>query len=677
MAANGLSYAAVLDIIRLINVIVGPSAQLPESEFLFKKVCTASIQYSKQFFCKSCHYFFGENSKLVKCPDCDSPDNKEYFVTTPIKKSLERIVRSNYKDIVDYKKHLEKFSSEEIADIGNGMWARKYAKKNVLTLNINTDGVAPFSASKKKSFWPILITINNLRPNQRSEKKNVLVAAYWMSETPVIIELFFKVFIKELNYLYINGIKIGEKVYKVVVAACCLDSVARSKLLSMKQFNGSFGCTYCLHPTNKQRYPYQTAPLRTLENFKSGIADWENLSECDKKKGMAIFGIKGHSILMDIPEFDPTVQVPIDFMHCVLLGVVKTLLSFWLSPKYHKQEFYIDNSKRKLLDQKLQSIKTYSECTRKANTIMDYKTFKANELFNWMFYYSKYCLSGLILKPIYYRHYVLLIDCMDILYNNMFTIEQLDTIDEKLNSFVKTFEVLYGKEYMFYNIHLLTHITTTAKNFGPLSSTSLFTFENVNGVLNRFLNGPKGPTIQICVKHYLFFTNYYASDARILPETVAFCKKIIYKMSKRYKYGNDHRRSKIYELPENIENNLTENNIFKSYEKYYIYNNIISTNAYSKKNKINSDCFIHFMDQFYIINSILRNTLESDQTLYILGQSVLVNRFDNMQNYFEINKFQDTILFKLNQPFKKCISYTSLDGSVQCLIIINNVLIVD
>ena len=148
-------------------------------------------------------------------------------------------------------------------------------------------------------------------------------------------------------------------------------------------------------------------------------------------------------------------------MHCVLLGVVKTLLNFWLNPKFHKQEFYIDNSKRKLLDQKFQSIKTYSECTRKANTIMDYRTFKANELFNWMFYYSRYCLSGLILKPNYYRHYVLLVDCMEVLYSSEFTLEQLNTIDEKLNTFVKKFECLYGKEYMFYDIHLLTHMTIT------------------------------------------------------------------------------------------------------------------------------------------------------------------------------------------------------------------------
>ena len=135
-----------------------------------------------------------------------------------------------------------------------------------------------------------MITLNDLTPNLRCQKKNVLVAAFWMSEADLNIEHFFKSFVKELNYLFTNGITVYGKNYKIVVAGCCLDSVARCKLLCMKQFNGSYGCTYCLHPTNSQKYPYKDASLRTMDHFNDCVSKWSDLSEDQKKKVLQFLG---------------------------------------------------------------------------------------------------------------------------------------------------------------------------------------------------------------------------------------------------------------------------------------------------------------------------------------------------------------------------------------------------
>ena len=42
-----------------------------------------------------------------------------------------------------------------------------------------------------------------------------------------------------------------------------------------------------------------------------------------------VCGIKGESILQVLPSFDVVKGVPVDYMHCVLLGLVRKLLSLW------------------------------------------------------------------------------------------------------------------------------------------------------------------------------------------------------------------------------------------------------------------------------------------------------------------------------------------------------------
>ena len=57
-------------------------------------------------------------------------------------------------------------------------------------------------------------------------------------------------------------------------------------------------------------------------------------------------GIKALSSFIMVPKFDLAVGFPVDWMHCVLLGVSKSLLKFWISSKYHKEKFYLGNKVR-------------------------------------------------------------------------------------------------------------------------------------------------------------------------------------------------------------------------------------------------------------------------------------------------------------------------------------------
>lgn len=72
--------------------------------------------------------------------------------------------------------------------------------------------------------------------------------------------------------------------------------------------------------------------MRTLQSITRDLEEGE-------RNGLPIEGIKGASVLHGY--LHPVDSVPADYMHCVLEGVTKSLLTFWTRPKYRRQPFSI------------------------------------------------------------------------------------------------------------------------------------------------------------------------------------------------------------------------------------------------------------------------------------------------------------------------------------------------
>jgi hypothetical protein len=448
MTANNLSYTAVMDIIRLFNTVF-QGDKLPESEYLFKKVCSVKIDCKKLYFCDDCLSETFENlPKGGICPKCNKK-SMDYFVSTPIKNSLRTIMMRNLKSVTEYKSDLESMDTEIISDINNSKWYKDLNLGNdIITLNINTDGVAPYNASKKSSLWPILASINDLPLSIRFQKRNILSAAFWLSKNPPEMKLLMQPFVTEMIDLFNNGIQIGAKKYKVVVGGCCLDSPARCKVLCMKQFNGFYGCTYCQHPTVDRHYPLLDVQNRSIEMHMEHINQLQNLPETQRQN--SVMGVKGRTILLDLPNFNPMLQCPVDFMHCVLLGVVKHMLNLHFSSKYKDQPFYVKNSEKQIVDDRFRRLKMCSEVTRKTETVTDkFNTWKANELYNFFFLASRYCLSAPVLSPPYYQNFLVLLETIEWLCSEKILRSNLQTYRENLKNFVQQFQLLYGVDHIY------------------------------------------------------------------------------------------------------------------------------------------------------------------------------------------------------------------------------------
>jgi len=119
-----------------------------------------------------------------------------------------------------------------------------------LTLTFNCDGVPVFKSSSF-SIWPILCTVNELPPNIRAD--HILMAGLWFGAGKPDMNVFLQPFILACTSLAEKGfscsipesnVRISCKA-TVVVGVC--DAVARPLMQNFKQYNGHYGCGFCLN----------------------------------------------------------------------------------------------------------------------------------------------------------------------------------------------------------------------------------------------------------------------------------------------------------------------------------------------------------------------------------------------------------------------------------------------
>lgn len=82
--------------------------------------------------------------------------------------------------------------------------------------------------------------------------QNEVLAGLWFGAQEPVMPIFLRPFVEQAKTLASKGVswrKNGTCVYsKIVGLCCCVDSKARPAMLNTTQFNGYFGCGFCLHP---------------------------------------------------------------------------------------------------------------------------------------------------------------------------------------------------------------------------------------------------------------------------------------------------------------------------------------------------------------------------------------------------------------------------------------------
>ncbi|XP_074097864.1 uncharacterized protein LOC141526694 isoform X2 [Cotesia typhae] len=110
----------------------------------------------------------------------------------------------------------------------------------------------------------------------------------------------------------------------------------------MKQYNGTYGCTLCEHPTqrvdNNLKFPISTnvPKSQTDESIKANMV----LASANEY-GNDIMGVWGPSPLMNLNYFNLVDGMSPDYMHALLLGVVNQHTEILISS--FGEEYYVGN----------------------------------------------------------------------------------------------------------------------------------------------------------------------------------------------------------------------------------------------------------------------------------------------------------------------------------------------
>ncbi|CAD6224539.1 GSCOCG00011788001-RA-CDS [Cotesia congregata] len=213
--------------------------------------------------------------------------------------------------------------------------------------------------------------------------------------------------------------------------------------------------------------------------------------------GIVTHGIKNISALVALPLFNISKGVVVEAMHAVFLGVVKQLTKLLLTGT--KAPYYIGAPKNmNLIDQSLLSIKPPSCRSRKPRSISTYPNWKASEWRNWLDY-APVCLLDVLPKK-YVTHLALLSEAIHHLNSDCLTPTNLERSDILLKKFVSLFQKYYGETNMSSNIHLMTHLVSVVKNWGPIWAHEAFVFESWNKKIMDFISSSHARVNQIAMR---------------------------------------------------------------------------------------------------------------------------------------------------------------------------------
>lgn len=473
---HGLTQTAVEDLLKLLNTISGVKV-LPESFSSFISHFESDpYNSSRIYYCSKCQFDYGPTppESNVGCSICESKET-DFFISIPVESQIQQLVIEYESKIEEHQRYIDEHN---ISDVMRGRYARKILQEEsrpCLTLSANTDGAATFRCTTQKPLYPLFVTLNNLPPYLRFSKHNLILGGLWLSNGEPNTNLLFKYFCIELQRLKHDGITIGSKVYTVALLQVNLDSVARCKVQNMKQFNGSYGCTYCLHPgevkasNNSRCYPFLKHVPKREDKLTRQLMDKVSAS------GKEELGVMGKTVFTFLPNFDVIGCFPPDYMHSVLLGVVKQLWSLWTESENHRQPFYIGNRLMEI-EQRVLGFRPPSVFPRKPRQLKEYKKYKANEWEPMLLYYLYPVLTE-ILPQHYINHVMLLASSIYQLLDPKMNDQVISSCETKLNAFLQQFEKLYGKDNMSYNVHLLGHLSEAVRDYGALYNFSLFPYE--------------------------------------------------------------------------------------------------------------------------------------------------------------------------------------------------------
>jgi len=365
-----------------------------------------------------------------------------------------------------------------------------------LTLQLNTDGVVA-TKSSKLSFWPVLLTINELPLTKRTD--NMLLACVWMGKNKPCMDSLLQPVIAELRELANTGIHTKRGQTKVFCILCPVDSPARADLQKILNPGGKYSCPWCYHKARSVKKGKGSTRVfkhkrltkkRTQANYLrfAKTRHTRSLYECK--------GVKGVSSLVRIPAFDVINGFVVDYMHAFCIGIFSQYLDALFGLEFSKEDWSLRKSTSKA-DKLFLTVTPSHELTRLPEPISAYKGMKASLKKSLFCYFLLPILKALGLPQKFINNAFLLIYSFRKYLQS--SISGLDALKARLSleKFLSQLSSLFSETMLIYNMHIARHVPDICQLWGGLWDASTFSYESKNGLLTKLHHGTVGQPDQI------------------------------------------------------------------------------------------------------------------------------------------------------------------------------------
>jgi hypothetical protein len=250
------------------------------------------------------------------------------------------------------------------------------------------------------------------------------------------------------------------------------DTPARTFIQCIKGHSAKLGCGYCRceaeYDFDRVIFPAYVSDPRTDDAY-------NNFMENNQISISPLTGVV--SLAQNFPP---------DYMHLVCLGVVRKLFTcYFMTMKGYRFRCKLSSTMLSELNNFIVAHSKFTprEFQRRPSSLSNLVHFKATEFRCFLLYVGPFFFKRFLAVE-YYQHFLLLHFSMYVFVSPHFT-HLHEHAQRCVEIFVDSVGNLFGRQSYSYNMHVLLHLYSFVKLFGPLDSFSSFEFENYLSVLKR------------------------------------------------------------------------------------------------------------------------------------------------------------------------------------------------
>ena len=403
------------------------------------------------------------------------------------------------------------------------------AAPNNLALMLNIDWFRPYKHTPY-SVGAIYMVVTNLPRSERFKKENVILVGIvpGPSEPPLHMNSYLQPMVDELNSLWQQGIQVmppdSQDVVTLKAALICVacDIPACRKVLGFCGHMCKKGCSKCTKAFEYDNVAdkidfsgFSECPVRNEQDHrKQAFLAMEQITPTAREKIEKKYGSR-FSSLMELAYFDNVRCHVIDPMHNLFLGTAKHYTKNILlnpeNPVVRKSDYSLIQHRvdRCIVPSTLGRIphKIASACA----------SFTADQWKTWTNVFSMFALHRLMGDE-HLECWRLFVLASRMLSTPMITVGDAEEGHRMLLEFCNQFELLYGPEKVTPNMHLHAHILSCIKDYGPIYSFWLFSFERYNGLLGNYRTNQRSVELQLM---RMFLSDLEIHDLNISTEHVS------------------------------------------------------------------------------------------------------------------------------------------------------------